>query len=638
MTLRILYAIKIAAVCAVFYWSNSVLAQQNPPCVATQTLSVAQRFISHQGEVIAQERVHLPDVLPFSARRPDMQVRYRLDVAACAQAADTTLYSYRVGAPYAVLALGAQAQADAPRALTPWLPRPGMRDNLLHSLGSGTTSLNGRVPAVFALPKGTRYIDFELRAMPYIPAGLTLVQLGNDQTLAAQQVQDYQGLSYAADLVAGLSTLLGVLAVLLGLKRERDMGLRWFALGCAAWGMRNLLYLNPLMVGDGYVVELFLSYGVALCGMAMAAAALYACIPMRAHDERVLRNAVAALTLLNVASVPLPVLAPVARIAGLLLTTGVIVWAVWLMARSKQPVRGVSQGVRYFLMAALLLLLVLGLHDFGIVLSLRPPTSPVLAFWGFSGVVLALAVLSSARVVDALNLAQNANAELELRIDEKSQQLERFYAKARVQELGRASDTARTRERERMAREMHDGLGAQLITALRGVERGGLSKEEVAEALQDGLDELRLLMDSSDVGRSLHGALAAWRNRWDPRLTAAGLTLHWDVMPGLEGATLSEDAVLQLMRILQEAVTNAMKHAQCDRVTVHVAHEEGMLWLSVTDNGVGINLSTAQQASQRGLRHIALRAAQLGAQHSVLPLNPPAHGTQVRVGLRVESA
>jgi signal transduction histidine kinase len=331
----------------------------------------------------------------------------------------------------------------------------------------------------------------------------------------------------------------------------------------------------------------------------------------------------------------LPVLAPVARIAGLLLTTGVIVWAVWLMARSKQPVRGVSYGVRYFLMAALLLLLVLGLHDFGIVLSLRPPTSPVLAFWGFSGVVLALAVLSSARVVDALNLAQNANAELELRIDEKSQQLERFYAAAREHELGRASDTARTHERERMAREMHDGLGAQLITALRGVERGGLSKDEVAEALQDGLDELRLLMDSSDVGRSLHGALAAWRNRWDPRLTAAGLNLVWEVAPGLESAVLSEDAVLQLMRILQEAVTNAMKHAQCDRVAVQVVHEGGMLWLSVTDNGVGIDLNAAPQTAQRGLRHIALRAAQLGAQHSVLPLAAPAQGTQVRVGLRL---
>jgi two-component system, NarL family, sensor histidine kinase UhpB len=160
----------------------------------------------------------------------------------------------------------------------------------------------------------------------------------------------------------------------------------------------------------------------------------------------------------------------------------------------------------------------------------------------------------------------------------------------------------------------------------------------VAEALQDGLDELRLLMDSSDVGRSLHGALAAWRNRWDARLTAAGLSLVWEVPASLDNVALSEDAVLQLMRILQEAVTNAMKHAQCDRVTVQVVHEEGMLWLSVTDNGVGIALNAAQPSSQRGLRHIALRAAQLGAQHTVLPLDAPEHGTQVKVGLRVESA
>lgn len=139
-------------------------------------------------------------------------------------------------------------------------------------------------------------------------------------------------------------------------------------------------------------------------------------------------------------------------------------------------------------------------------------------------------------------------------------------------------------------------------------------------------------MDSADVGRSLQGALVAWRNRWEPRLTAMGLTLLWEVEPQVEGVALAEDVVLQLMRILQEAVTNAIKHSQGDEVLVHVSLDGRKLCLRIIDNGIGINPG-AQNSTQRGLRHIAQRVQQIGAQHSVQPALAPARGTEVQVGL-----
>jgi signal transduction histidine kinase len=199
-----------------------------------------------------------------------------------------------------------------------------------------------------------------------------------------------------------------------------------------------------------------------------------------------------------------------------------------------------------------------------------------------------------------------------------------------------AQERALAAERARMNREMHDGLGAQLITALRGVERGAFNKEQVAQLLQDGLDELRLLMDASDFSRSLHGALAAWRNQWDARLGAMGITLRWHIDPALEHLSLTADITLHVMRVLQEAVTNAVKHGKASaiEVTAHRATEPALL-LTVQDDGCGIALEPtgAARPRGRGLVNMQQRATQMGASLQVQALTAPLHGTRVSLSL-----
>lgn len=202
-----------------------------------------------------------------------------------------------------------------------------------------------------------------------------------------------------------------------------------------------------------------------------------------------------------------------------------------------------------------------------------------------------------------------------------------------LRESERAS--ARAQERARFNREIHDGLGAQLITALRGVERGALDKTQLAQTLQEGLDELRLLMDSTDLGQSLHQALAAWRNRWDPRLQALDMALHWSADPALDGLELGSDATLQVMRVLQEAVTNAVKHARAHSVTVRTWLNPGAaptLVLEVRDDGVGL-LPGSGHPSGRGLGNMRQRAERLGAELVVDNAPPPWTGTVVRLQL-----
>ncbi len=199
-------------------------------------------------------------------------------------------------------------------------------------------------------------------------------------------------------------------------------------------------------------------------------------------------------------------------------------------------------------------------------------------------------------------------------------------------------ESARAQERGRLLRDMHDGLGAQLMTALRGVERGALAPAEIARSLQDGLDELRMLMDSTDLGHYLPAALAAWRNRWDTRLLAAGVHLVWNVDESLDQVQLSSEAALQVMRILQEAAANAVKHsgARYMKLNARVLPEEGapLLCIEITDDGVGVPDEAARPGA-RGLKNMRYRAEQIGAELAITRRAAPDSGTHVLLRLPV---
>ena len=621
-------------------------------CEELHTVTHALRTAVYADGSRVQNTVTLPDYLGLKERSPSTQLHYRVGVSNCASSNHAALAIFRVGAPYRaqLVALDGRAQQ-----VLPWLPTLGLRDRFFIWWGGSAAdySLNGRAPVAFALAADSQFLDITLTAAAYIPSGLTLLQIGSDKHVGALQARSNQSQLYFSDIVAALSVFLALLAVGLGVQRKNDMGLRWFALGCLCWGPRSLLYLNTTLPGNGAVAELLISLVICYAGLAMLASTLYA---YQAASPRLLRGlkwVLAVVTLVFVLALVWPVLAPLARLASFAGAAGVMGIGAEVLRRKQSEVRGVSHRVKLLMVWGIWAQIGTGFFDFGITLGLRPPTAGIVTFWGFTGYVIALAMLSGSRIVDALHRAENTNLELEQRVLEKSAELDLFYQHARSAEISAERNAARDQERERLTREMHDGIGAQLMTALRGVERGAYGKEQVAQSLQDGLDELRLLMDSADVGRSLQGALATWRNRWDARLAAVGLALVWEIDGAIEDVVLPEDTVLQLMRILQEAVTNAVKHANASSITVRAGLHSAALVLEIADNGVGLSapkntsnqgaltapngIANTANTTQRGLRHIAHRAQAIGAQCVVANRAAPAQGVSVRVSLPLAS-
>jgi signal transduction histidine kinase len=189
--------------------------------------------------------------------------------------------------------------------------------------------------------------------------------------------------------------------------------------------------------------------------------------------------------------------------------------------------------------------------------------------------------------------------------------VERFV-RAREQ-AAREQQEAIIAERGRILQDMHDGMGSQLVTALRLVKREDGDRAIAARNIEEALQDLRLIIDSlDDVNQGLMPKLADLRYRLEPRLTELGIRLMWEVQPLPEFATLSPQAALHAMRIVQEALNNAVKHAAPTVITVSTSRRNGTVLISVADDGRGFEPETSG-GSGRGLSGMRKRADQLGA-------------------------
>jgi signal transduction histidine kinase len=216
------------------------------------------------------------------------------------------------------------------------------------------------------------------------------------------------------------------------------------------------------------------------------------------------------------------------------------------------------------------------------------------------------------------------NRRLTRRVERREAELQGAFASiAQLQQ-----DEAVRQERERFMRDMHDGLGAQLITSLRMAQRGTMSHDAMRDVLQECLDELRFSIESlKPTADDFLTVLGNYRYRLQPRLEAAGIALQWrfDDVPS---HSLSPLAILQTLRILNEAVTNALKHSHTTQLDITGQAMQGSYVVSVRDYGRGFEMQ--RDIPGEGLPSMEQRAGQIGAQ---LSFESGAGGTTVRLQL-----
>lgn len=219
------------------------------------------------------------------------------------------------------------------------------------------------------------------------------------------------------------------------------------------------------------------------------------------------------------------------------------------------------------------------------------------------------------------------NAMLQAKVTQREGEL----AEAAVREQALVRAQAHDEERRRIMRDLHDGLGSQLMTMMLTARMGEADPPKVAEGLQSVIDEMRLMVDSMDsVGESLEAALATFRARIQPRVEAAGLAFRWQQAEALAVTDLGPRDVLQVFRIMQEAVTNALKHSGGTAIAVEIASTgDDSVAITIADNGKGG--ATSGEAG-RGLANMKNRARAVGAELALASAS--GKGTRVTLTLR----
>jgi signal transduction histidine kinase len=448
--------------------------------------------------------------------------------------------------------------------------------------------------------------------------GLGLVDLGPDDDVYRIYLRTHFLHSTASAAALLALFVIGLLAIAIGLRFARDGSPLFLGLSCMVWSARLANdYLQSIPVGwqwwgwvthslGGWVPLLMLMY----CHR-------YLRLKRRRLEHFMLGYTVACTALMGAylfSWISKDALA-VVWLPFNLATDLYILHILWRLLR-----RSVT-AAPFLLAVALGFFVLADLHDRLIVTAIfEPLVSFDATYWRpLSGILLSLAfcLLVADQFIGVVDEARQGAAD---------------------------KQTALVLERERIMREMHDGLGAQLMTALRGIERGALGKEQVVQSLHDGLDELRMLMDSTDTQQSLASALVAWRNRWDARLAAAGVSLLWRVDESVDAVQLGSDAVMQIMRILQEAAANILKHSGATGMTLmaRVAQPtpdaaRRLLCIDIEDDGTRgpAGDSCVVRPGARGLKNMAFRAGQIGAELAVTARTAPETGWAVRLRLPV---
>ena len=295
-------------------------------------------------------------------------------------------------------------------------------------------------------------------------------------------------------------------------------------------------------------------------------------------------------------------IAPLAYLAMLVASALLICTAAWAAWRAR---------ARDALVLALfnLCVLPLGLHDLllqGYKVSVE--SVYLVPYAGIGNFAIFLWIIGR-RYIGALHDAGQAQARLERRLRERETELAASYDRLRVAEAERTL----SQERTRLMQDMHDGLGSSLMSALRMVEQGRITEAEVAQVLKECIDDLKLTIDSLEpVEADLLLLLATLRFRLEPRLENTGLKLHWEVSEILPLEWLDPHGALHILRMLQEAFTNVIKHAQATEIRVSTASEGDNVVVRISDNGRGF-AADAQERGGKGLGNLRRRAQAIGA-------------------------
>ncbi|MCB1996000.1 MAG: sensor histidine kinase, partial [Rhodoferax sp.] len=219
----------------------------------------------------------------------------------------------------------------------------------------------------------------------------------------------------------------------------------------------------------------------------------------------------------------------------------------------------------------------------------------------------------------ALQASEATRVNLEARIRDATAEIERNFRQMTELRVEQVTE----KERKRIAADLHDDLGAKLLTIVHTSE-----DPRISTLAREALEEMRLSVRGL-TGKPvpLANALGDWRAELMSRLSQSGIEAEWESPDDLP-QTLSARAYVQTTRILRESTSNIIKHSGATRCSFTCDIADGDLQLVIQDNGHGIPMELDGRLDRgHGMMTMKQRAKQMQGQ--CLVESGPGYGTVI---------
>ena len=173
--------------------------------------------------------------------------------------------------------------------------------------------------------------------------------------------------------------------------------------------------------------------------------------------------------------------------------------------------------------------------------------------------------------------------------------------------LREAQEKGASEERDRIMRDLHDDVGAKLLTLVHRAQ-----SPENAQVARSALQTLRdtIYCLNEQAAAPLDEALADWRAELQDRIVSANIVFGWQQLEDLPVFVLTPRQRINLGRILHEAVSNVIRHAHADRIEIAVKVNDDSFQITISDNGHSVE--TKDWLAGTGMNNIRHRVEELG--------------------------
>jgi signal transduction histidine kinase len=464
--------------------------------------------------------------------------------------------------------------------------------------------------------------------------GLAAVRVGPLQEIRELYEEQEFWTTTVSQVLGGILAVLGVFALGLAWVRRLDY-LTYFGLLTIGWSvMTGRMWLSEVPIPNAGIEVLIAMMFAPMTGFAIKFLLSYAGQSLRQATTGRRRTQINAVLWLQCVLLPVSLLLMGvdrlfigARIWYCLFAIELFVtigFFLWVAGKGRRP--------EFWLMSAALGVVAAVV---GIELTFQ---SGLVRMWGVHITHFVMPLLYAAVAVRliqvyarALQTAEGARKQLERRVQEISGEIERNFnqiAELRVEQIAE-------KERKRIAADLHDDLGAKLLTIVHTSDN-----DRISTLAREALEEMRLSVRGlTGKPMVLSDALADWRAEVVSRLGQAGIECEWRNPHDIIEEPLSSRTYVQTTRILREAVSNVIKHSGASHVVisaeVHLDLHDFVL--VIQDNGKGIPMELDGRLDRgHGMTSMKHRAKQLSGQ--CLVESGPGFGTVIRLTLPLEIA